>query len=359
MSNVAYHADLKEVQRDPALAGALARAASVENGEAAAPFDRLDWWLGLAQDCAMAPLLAVARDGEAMAALPLARGDGGLVGLANWYTFRLRPLVSAGADGPRLLRDIARGLRQRTGRVILSHLPDEGGEAAMLAEAFRRAGWFVVMGVCDTNHVLDVGGRSFADYLAARPGPLRTTLKRKAKKVVCTVHRDWSDAVWADYRAVYEGSWKGEEGSMAFLERFARAEAAAGRLRLGLARADGRAVAAQLWSVEGGTAFIHKLAYVEEARPLSPGTSLSAALFEAVIDGDRVARVDFGTGDDPYKRDWMERARPRWRMAAMDPRRPAQWPGIARALVRRWLAKRWPGRDGATNSGVVGGALRL
>ena len=339
MSSLAYHADLKEVQRDTALAEALARAASVDKSEAAAPFDRLAWWLGLAQECGMAPILAVAREGEAIAALPLARGEQGLTGLANWYTFRLRPLVSAGADGPRLLSAIARGLRRRAGRVTLSQVPGEGGEIALLVQAFRAGGWFVAAQVCDTNHMLAVGGRSYADYLATRPGPLRTTLKRKAKKVVCEVHRDWSEAVWADYEAVYAASWKGEEGSMAFLKRFAREEAEAGRLRLGLAHAQGRPVAAQLWSVEGGTAFIHKLAYSEEAKPLSPGTSLSAALFEAVIDGDRVSHVDFGTGDDPYKRDWMEQQRPRWRMVAMDPRRPSQWGAIARVLAKGLLTR--------------------
>lgn len=342
MSSVAYHADLKEVQRDPVLAKALADAASVDSavpGEAAAPFDRLDWWLGLARDCAMAPLLATARDGDDFAALPLARGDKGLTGLANWYTFRLRPLVSSRQAAPRLLTSIARGLRHRAAHITLSHLPDEGGEAQDLASAFRRAGWFVALERCDTNHRLDVAGRSFADYLATRPGPLRTTLKRKARKVACTIHRDWSDALWADYETVYAKSWKGEEGSMAFLKHFAQAEAQAGRLRLGLASAEGQVVAAQLWTVEGGTAFIHKLAYVEEAKPLSPGTSLSAALFEAVIDGDLVAHIDFGTGDDPYKRDWMEMREPRWRLTAMDPHRPGQWAAIARQTLKQLLRK--------------------
>ena len=338
MSSVAYHADLKEVQRDRVLVDALARAARAGNG-GEAPFDRLAWWLGLAQDCALAPILAVARQGDGLAALPLARAPNGLTGLANWYTFRLRPLVSEGADGPRLLSAIARGLRHRAARVTLAQVPGENGEIDLLARAFRAGGWFVAVRLCDTNHVLDVGGRSYEAYLATRPGPLRTTLKRKAKKVACEIHRDWSEAIWADYETVYAASWKGEEGSMAFLKRFAREEAEDGRLRLGIARADGQPVAAQLWTVEGGTAFIHKLAYVEEARPLSPGTILSAALFQAVIDGDHVAHVDFGTGDDPYKRDWMERQRPRWQMVAMDPRRPGQWRGIARALARGLLSR--------------------
>lgn len=338
MLTITYHADLEEVQCDPALVGALARAACVEKG--AAPFDRLAWWMGLQRFCAMAPILAVAREGEVLVALPLARVGDGLAGLANWYSFRLRPVISVGADGLTLLTRLAQGLRRRAPRVTLNPLPDEHGEAAMTAAAFHAAGWWVDMQPCDINHYLDVQGRSFNDYLATRPGPLRTTLKRKGRKVACEVHHSFTDAIWADYEAVYAASWKGEEGSMPFLRNFAREEAEAGRLRLGIARVDGQAVAAQLWTVEGGTAFIHKLAYVEEAKPLSPGTCLSAALFQAVIDGDRVEHIDFGTGDDPYKRDWMEAQRPRWRMVAMDPRRPGQWPAIARTLAKRIIRRR-------------------
>ena len=65
-------------------------------------------------------------------------------------------------------------------------------------------------------------------------------------------------------------------------------------------------LAAQFWLVENGVATIHKLAHVDTARGLSPGTLLSAAMFEAVIERDRPATIDFGTGDDPYKADWMD-----------------------------------------------------
>ncbi|HAN90266.1 MAG TPA: GNAT family N-acetyltransferase, partial [Erythrobacter sp.] len=115
---------------------------------------------------------------------------------------------------------------------------------------------------------------------------------------------------------------------------FARAEGAAGRIRLGLAYAAGEPVAAQFWTVEGGTAYIHKLAHIEAAKPLSAGTTLSAALFERVIDTDGVSLVDFGTGADTYKRDWMEANRPRYRLDCLDWRQPRAWPAIARAWVR-------------------------
>lgn len=87
--------------------------------------------------------------------------------------------------------------------------------------------------------------------------------------------------------------------------------------------------------MEGGTAYIHKLAYLEAAKPLSPGSVLSAALFRHVIDVDRVELVDFGTGDDPYKRDWMEAVRPRYRLDMLRPLAPQNWLFFAKNGLRR------------------------
>ncbi len=328
-----YHADLKEVQSDRALAGLLS--AATQN----APFDRLEWWQGLATHCGMTPRLAVARDGDARAVLALHAGDDELRALANWYTFRFRPIVSPGADGPALLGAIAGDLARHTSRITLSGLCNEDGSADLLEQAFRRTGWIATREACDVNHILPVAGRSFDEYLASRPGALRTTLKRKSGKVQVEVLTGFDAAAWQEYEAIYAESWKPSEGSPAFLRDFAESEGAGGRLRLGLARADGQAVAAQLWTVEGGTAFIHKLAHRKEAKPLSPGSVLSAALFRHVIDVDRVDTVDFGTGDDGYKRDWMEEARLRYRLEMFRARDPRNWPALARRTLRS-LARR-------------------
>lgn len=325
---VHYHDDLNEVQGDPVLA-ALTRAP-----QAAAPFDRIEWWRGLVEECGITPLLAVARDGAAAAILPLRREGEALYELANWYSFRTAPLVTPGADRRRLLSMIARDLA--ADRVVLSKLSED--DARIVAQAFRSAGWFAVMTPCDTNHILRVNGRSYAEYLAARPGQVRTTLKRKAKKVEVELFDTFDQAAWEAYEAIYAQSWTPEEGSPAFLRRFAQEEGAAGRLRFALARAEGQPVAAQFWTVENGTAFIHKLAHIEEAKPLSPGTTLSAALFERVIDGDKVDLVDFGTGNDGYKRDWMEEVRTRYRIDLLRPLNPRNWPLIAKAGLRRLAA---------------------
>lgn len=332
LNRVDYHDDLKEVQGDAVLAALLSPA------QARAPFDRLAWWQALVDRCDFLPLIAVVRDGPHRAVVPLLRRARQVHCLANWYSFRVIPLFTAGADRAALLAKLAQSLAGQTPHLILSPLPDEQGEASALAAALRQAGWTTFMEQCDVNHILPVQGRSFAEYLATRPGPVRTTLKRKADKVDVTIETVFNPDSWAIYEEIYAQSWKAEEGCPGFLRAFAEQEGNAGRLRLAIARAQGRPVAAQFWTVEAGTAFIHKLAHIEEAKALSPGTTLTAALLERVIDHDRVNLVDFGTGNDAYKRDWMEQIRLRFRIEAFRAKWPGTWPAIARKVVRRVAA---------------------
>lgn len=302
--------------------------------EACAPFDRAEWYALLA-DTGLTPLIAIASDAENAAALALTAEGGRIVPLRNWYSFTWRQLAPEGAVGDRLLEAIARQLKTRGHRVTLEPVPGEDCSAERLAGAFAASGWQVMVEPCDTNHILDVAGRSFAEYWESRPGPLRTTLKRKAKKVETEVLTRFDPAVWDEYEAIYAASWKPAEDQPAMLRAFAQAEGDAGRLRLGVARAEGLAVAAQCWTVENGIAYIHKLAHLESHKPLSAGTTLSAALFQHVIDTDMVALVDFGTGDQGYKADWMEAVRPRFRIDCLDPAQHRAWPPLAKRMLRK------------------------
>ena len=301
------------------------------------PFARPEWF-ALLESAGARPLVALIREGAEALALPLTERARGCEGLTNWYAFTWGALATGNAPDA-MLTELARALARRTPRVELAKLPDEDGTATRLERAFRRAGWIVRREPCDTNHVLPVAGRSFAEYLAARPGALRTTLKRKAKKLEIAILTVFDDEAWRSYEAIYAESWKPGEGDPALLRRFAEAEGAAGRLRLGLARHEGQAVAAQFWTVEDGTAYIHKLAHLQSARPLSAGTVLTAALLARVIDSDRVECVDFGTGDDAYKRDWMELARPRYRLTCWRPGDPRNWPAMAGAALRTLVSR--------------------
>jgi hypothetical protein len=304
------------------------------NADAAAPFDRSDWFAAVAAT-GRAPLVVTASHGEHTAALALTESGGRITPLRNWYAFTWRALGEAGANTEALLTAIATSLKMRGYRITLEPVPDEDGSANRLACAFRSAGWQVVAEPCDTNHILPINGRSFAEYWDSRPGALRTTLKRKGKKVETEVLTRFDAAVWDEYEAIYAASWKPAEDHPAMLRAFAEAEGAAGRLRLGVARVGALAVAAQCWTVENSIAYIHKLAHLESHRQMSAGTTLSAALFRHVIDTDRVTLVDFGTGDQGYKADWMEAVRPRYRIDCLNPAAPRAWAPLAKRLLSR------------------------
>ncbi len=299
-------------------------------------FDRLDWLDSLHRIALREkkPVLLRASDGNRDLWLPLmADGNGSLQAFANWYNFTWRPIFGAQygeTDRLALLRQTALQARDHARRISLSPVPDEDGSATLLATAFEQAGWYVRMEACDENHYLAIKDRSFDEYWQGRPGQLRNTVKRKGKKNIVSIRieNEFSDQSWSDYEKIYARSWKPAEGNPAFLRQLAKNEADAGCMRLGLAYIDGQPVAAQFWTVENGIALIHKLAHDERHIAASPGSLLSAALFQHVIDIDRVAEVDFGTGSDAYKREWMEEMRPRYRLELLWPNHVLNWPRI-------------------------------
>ena len=319
MTAISYHASINDVQ--------------AQQLAAAGPFARREWFARLEKTLAD-PVYAVANDSSGTVVLPLRRNGRRLESLLNWYGFTWRPLATPYGSVDSLTTALAGALAGRSSRISFERLPDEDGTARHLQRAFELAGWRVAREECDTNRILLVAGRSYGEYLESRPGPLRTTLKRKAKKVEVEISQSFDSDIWDSYEQIYGESWKPEEGDPALLRAFAEEEGAAGRLRLAIARHEGEAVAAQFWTVENGTAYIHKLAHRESAKPLSPGTTLTAALMEQVIDRDGVNIVDFGTGDDGYKRDWMDEARPRYRLECWRPRDPRNWPWRAKRRLR-------------------------
>ena len=214
-------------------------------------------------------------------------------------------------------------------------------DAALVQRAFRRAGWAARVTPQVANWSIDVTDNSFAEFWAERPGQLRSTAKRKAAKIdLKTEIFDYFEAAaWDAYADVYADSWKPHEGSLDFLRAMAEEKGRAGALRLGIATLEGRAVAAQLWTVSHGRAIIHKLAHRQDVAELSPGTILSKVMFEHVIDRDRVNLIDFGTGDDRYKADWMGTRVMRMRVELYNLRSPRGVFGASKAWVRSLAAR--------------------
>jgi hypothetical protein len=320
-----------EVERFESL-DAVARAAAGALDRAAEPllFHRLPWFHLVARHCPPRGRLLALRSGDTWLFLAVEARKARAYGC--WYS--LRTGLSGGRDGALA---IATELRKHLATLDISPIEDP----AALADALRAAGWIVRLSPATASWRADTAGKSFADYWAERPSRLRATAARKSRTagLAIDIHRRFDLDAWAAYEAVYRASWKPAEGSFVFLRAMAEEEGAAGTLRLGVARKDGEPVAAQLWTVENGTAWIHKLAYREDAKSLSPGTVLGEAMFRAAIDEDGVARIDYGTGDEPYKADWMDRRETLWRVEAFNPRMAAGLAGAARAgasaLVRR------------------------
>ncbi len=304
--DTALFGDLDAVARDAR--GALDRSAQPSL------YDRLDW-LRLTGEHVLpdARLVAArARLGDDAAWLFLhASGGGRLCAFAGWYTLAVAPVFTPGTSATvrlRLLRSLAQALRGFE-RIDLAPLGDDA--VAALREAFRPMGWWAADREATANWTVSIRGRTFGEYWAERPSKLRNTVRRRLKSTDLTTRilDRYDDEAWAAYETVYAGSWKPAEGSPAFMRALAQQEGAAGTLRLGLAYRGDKPVAGQFWTVEGGVAVIHKLAYLETERACSPGTVLSHAMFAQVIDRDRPDVIDYGNGDEPYKAEWMTERR--------------------------------------------------
>lgn len=168
---------------------------------------------------------------------------------------------------------------------------------------------------------------SWERYLQSRPGALRETIRRKGRAAERQADLRFEIArtgpglvrLLAAYEQVYARSWKEPEPFPAFNSTLVRTLADTGELRMFvLWRAD-QPIAAQYWTVVAGSATVLKLAHDEAFKALSPGTVLTAFAIRHLIDTERIFDLDFGRGDDPYKRAWTGERRVRIGLLGLDP----------------------------------------
>ena len=315
------------------------------------------WWrcvLAAGMPPRTSPLLLLAHDdGRPAGLLPLRRGPDGLVGLVTPYTCLFQPVVAQEADLMALGRVWGRACVWPVLRLDALD-PDWAGWPPLLAgfrEAGFRAAWYEAFGNWRAE-----AGSGWDCYLAARPGALRQTIRRKLRAAErdssCVFsmarHPGEVGAALAAYEAVYRRSWKTPEPFPEFAAVFVAEAAAAGVLRLGVLWRGGAPAAAQYWIVERGVARVEKLAHDEAAKTLSPGTVLTAWMIRALL-AEGVTTLDFGRGDDAYKRLWAETRRQRRGLILARPFTPRG----AAALLRQRLGK----LRRAARAGPAGGDL--
>jgi CelD/BcsL family acetyltransferase involved in cellulose biosynthesis len=247
-----------------------------------------------------------------------------LAGLSNYYTSLFGPVVEPNIpDLQETLDALIGAIAHDQFRWDVINLHPLALDAAIfpgLVAAFRKAGLLVQTYFCFGNWYLEVNNQTYSEYLKTRPSRLSKTAKRQRRILeegtrfrfeLFTGTSGFERGI-ADYNTVYSSSWKVPEPYPNFMGGLMRTCAEQGWLRLGIAYLDGVPAAAQLWMVVDGTASIFKMAYDERFAKESVGTVLSSLLMEHVIEVDKVKVVDYLSGDDAYKRDWMTHRRERW-----------------------------------------------
>ena len=296
-----------------------------ERAETESVFLSRPWFESLssvAMDDELTLLLACVVAGDrVLAILPLMQGAGNIgYSLKHGYT-PLYSLILAEDPQQAVLACLAQGLSQMafTG-LLLEPVGDTDPKLSGLQPALQREGFSCEHMFRDYNWIYRVQGQSYEEYMAARPAKLRNTIARKMRKldrehgydIRLFTGADVPGAM-ADYYVVYNASWKQNElTNTDFLNDFVAGFSRAGWTRLAILYIHGQPVAAQLWFVGHGTANIFRLSYDEAWKTYSPGSILTRYLMEYVIDVDKVAEIDFLTGNDKYKQDWMSERRERF-----------------------------------------------
>jgi hypothetical protein len=312
-------------------------------------FSSLHWYrtvcqAGLSPD-AHAIFLLARQDDMLLGVLPMLQTQRGLCNLATPYTCFWQPLLAEGLNAAHVERlGEAFGRICRNGAVTrLDALECNGAWLHSFMAGAQREGlkplWFDHFG----NWFCSTVGMRWDEYLAARPGKLRETIKRRTRRLMSvegaafTIIRSAKDVAFGlrDYEQVYQKSWKQPEPFPNFNPALMRACAEDGTLRLGMLRLAGEPLAVQFWIVRNGWAGVQKLAHVETARNLAPGTVLTGLMIRHLLDEEHVHELDFGRGDDSYKQDWTGSRRQRRGVLLVNPRRFAGLVAMTRHAAGR------------------------
>ena len=254
-----------------------------------------------------------------------------LTSLANFYSVEHGIIAAPGADieeGLTAILSEIQASRPRVDCLRLVELDPVDASYRALRRALWNAGFLVECAFASGTWFEDTTGLSFADYYAARPSELRNTWRRKRRgldrsgrfrSAFFPGSISIANAI-TDYQTVYAASWKAAEPFPHFMPALIGLAAELGVLRLGIYYIDGLPAAVQFWILWDGRAVIYKLAHDKKLDPLSLGTLLTMEMIERVLERDSPHEINFGRGDDPYKKLWLPKRRERWNISAFNSR---------------------------------------
>lgn len=267
-----------------------------------------------------------------LAVLPLIKCDNKKwTSLHHRYT-SLYALLMVDNNQQEVIRCLAKGLSQLPfDSLSLRPVADDDENMNNLQFALESSGLSCNRYTRFLNWFHRLQGQTFSDYMAARPSRVRNTIARKQRKLErdhgyeIRLHtgNDVQQAM-SDYFTVYKASWKRSEPYKEVVEGLTNTFSKLAWTRLAILYIEEQPVAAQLWFVVHKKAGIFKLAYDETWKQYSPGSILTQYLMEYVIDADKVEEIDFLTGNDRYKQDWMSERRRRYKLVFTRKKEPVR-----------------------------------
>jgi hypothetical protein len=275
-------------------------------------------------------LACVVEADSVLAILPLmTRDKKHLYGLTHLYS-SLYSLLLSEQNQQEIIQSLAQGLDELPIESLrLDPVAEDDCNVHMLQQVMESMGYQCHHRFRFYNWIHRTQGQSFEDYMATRPSRVRNTIARKRRKLErehdyeIRLYTDQSmQQALADYNTVYRASWKAFEQFDAFIEGLVNSLSAAGWLRLAILYIEDKPAAAQFWLVAHGKASIFKLVYDQAWKHYSPGSILISYLMEHVIEIDKVEEIDFLTGNDAYKQDWMSERRKRWAVSFFKANKP-------------------------------------
>jgi hypothetical protein len=222
--------------------------------------------------------------------------------------------------------------------IRVSPLPANSRLAAEMVSALRRTGHFLQGYRHPPARFEGVSGTSFKQYLAQRPRPLRESLERNTRLLLqggrgrfhFPCNRELLEATWSDVQRIIDTlPDEGEPERPGYLPSMMALAADYGALRLGLFYLDDEPVAMQFWVVTAGVARCLRIWGAQGQRAFPIDDVLTQMMAVCLIDGDRVAALDFGVIDEEFARNWAPQVHERVGIAAFSRR---TWRGLRGAI---------------------------
>jgi len=197
--------------------------------------------------------------------------------------------------------------------IYLEPLRNNDQTTQYLTDSLKANKYWCISYVKSGNWYHQLTDNKFDTYFEKLPSRVKNTITRKRNHIEknydfeIKISHKYDDILqlFGDYETVYRKSWKKTEPHPEFIKDFALASATKGWARLGILYIENKPIAAQLWFVKDRIASIFKLSYDQEYKSLSAGSILTVELIRYAVEIDNVNLLDYLTGDDNYKKDWM------------------------------------------------------